>query len=54
VEIDDAENTFVVVLNLDPVAERSEIIADVEIAGRLDAGKDACFHDGIEMSSPLS
>jgi hypothetical protein len=26
----------------------------VQVAGRLDSGKDACFHDGIERSSPLS
>ena len=44
VQIDDAENALVIVLDLDPVAERSEIIADVQIAGGLDAGEYACFH----------
>src|SRR5437879_11993605 len=45
VEIHDAENTFVIVLDLDPVAERAQIISDVQITGRLDAREYACFHD---------
>ena len=44
VQIDDAENTLVVVLDIHPVLERAQIVADVQIAGRLDAGKNACFH----------
>ena len=44
VQIDDAEDALVVVLDLDPVLQRAQIIADVQIAGRLDAGEYACFH----------
>ncbi len=44
VQIDDAEDALVVVLDLDPVLQRAQIISDVQIAGRLNAGEDACFH----------
>src|SRR5215469_259763 len=41
VEVDDAENALIVVLQRDPVADSAEIIAKMQIAGRLNAGKDA-------------
>jgi hypothetical protein len=41
VQVDDAEDAFVIVLQRDPVADRPEIIAEMQIAGRLDAGKNA-------------
>src|SRR5262249_12892959 len=45
VQVDNAENAFIVMLNPDPVFERAEIIADVKISGGLHSGKDSCFHD---------
>ena len=44
VQIDDAVDAFVLVLHTHPILERAEIIADVEIAGWLDARKDSWFH----------
>ena len=40
-QVDDAEDALIVLLQRDPVQNRAEIIAEVEVAGRLDAGKDA-------------
>jgi hypothetical protein len=40
VQIDDAENRVHIVLQLHPVLQCAEIIAEVELAGRLHAGKD--------------
>ena len=37
VQIDDAKDALVIVLQRDPVADRAEIIAEVQIAGRLNA-----------------
>jgi hypothetical protein len=45
VQIDNTKDTFVVVLNPDPVLEGSEIITDVKIPGGLHSGEDSCFHD---------
>jgi hypothetical protein len=39
VQVDDAENALEVVLQLNPVPNGSQIIAEMQIAGRLDAGK---------------
>src|SRR5207244_754697 len=39
-EVHDAEQAVVLVLQLDPVLHGAEGIADVQLAGRLDAGKD--------------
>ena len=44
VQIDDAEDAFVVALDLDPVLQRSQIVSNMQIAGRLNAGEDSCFH----------
>ena len=44
VEVDDAEDALVVVLDLDPVSQGSKVVADVEIAGWLDSGENSCFH----------
>src|SRR5262249_34354821 len=41
VKADDAENALGVVLQRDPVANRAEIIATMQIAGLLNAGKEA-------------
>src|SRR5205085_948543 len=41
VQIDDAEDAFVIVLQRDPVADRAEIVAEMQIAGRLDARKNS-------------
>jgi hypothetical protein len=44
VQIDDAEDAFEIVLNADPVGEGSEVVADVQITGRLNARQDAGNH----------
>src|SRR6185312_2624606 len=41
VQIDDTEDAVVIVLQRDPVADRAEIITEMQIAGRLDAGKNS-------------
>src|SRR5262249_16439183 len=40
-QIDDAEDALEIVLQRDPVADRAEIVAEMQIAGRLDAGKNS-------------
>ena len=50
VQIDDAEDAFVIVLQRDPVADRAEVIAKMQIAGRLDAGKDSVH--GLAVNVP--
>ena len=44
VQVDDAEDALVVVLDAHPILERSQVISDVKISGRLHAGEDSCFH----------
>jgi len=44
VQVDDAENALVIALDSHPVFERPQIISDVQIPGRLHAGKDSCSH----------
>src|SRR5437879_6042868 len=44
VQVDDAVDTIVVVLDFGPILQRSEIIPDVRAAGGLNAGEDSCFH----------
>ena len=44
VQVHDAENALVIVLNAHPVLERAEVISDVKISGGLHAGEDSCFH----------
>ncbi len=44
VQIDDAEDALVVALDLDPILQRTQIVSNMQIAGRLNAGEDACFH----------
>jgi hypothetical protein len=41
VQVHDADEALVVVLHLDPVPHRPEVVADVEFARRLDAAEDA-------------
>ncbi len=43
-KIDDAEDALVIVLDAHPVLEGAQVVADMEISGRLHAGKDARFH----------
>ena len=45
VEVGEEEQAFGLVLHPHPAQDRAEEIAEVEIAGRLDAGNDA--HDGL-------
>ena len=44
VQVDDAENALVIVLDAHPVFQRAEVISDVKISGRLHSGEDSCFH----------
>src|SRR6185437_1082739 len=44
VQVDDAEDALVIVLNPDPILEGAQLVADVQIAGRLHPGEDSCFH----------
>ena len=44
VQIHDAENTLVVVLDADPILESAQVIADVKVAGGLHSGEDSCSH----------
>src|SRR6185437_11140968 len=41
VHVDDAIEAVELVLQLHPVADGAEIVAEMQVAGRLDAGKDA-------------
>ena len=38
--VDDAEDRLELMLQLDPIFHRAEIVADVQLAGRLDSTKD--------------
>jgi hypothetical protein len=40
-EVDDAIDAIITPLHFDKTDDRAEIVAEMEIAGRLDAGKDA-------------
>ncbi len=54
-EVDDAEEALVLVLQLDPIAQRAEVVAEVEVAGRLDPREDARHNGGaLQISSQLS
>src|SRR5690606_7765033 len=50
VQVDDAVDAVVAFLQVDELADRAEIVAEMEIAGRLDAGEDerleACHERG--------
>jgi uncharacterized protein YjbI with pentapeptide repeats len=43
-EVDDTENVIITILSGRPVPGCSEVIADVDFTGRLDAGKDSFLH----------
>ena len=47
VQVHDAENALVVVLDADPVLQRAEIISDVQVSGGLHSGEDSCFHCSV-------
>ena len=44
--VDDAENALEVVLEGNPVADCAEIVAEMEVAGGLNAGEDAAHEFG--------
>ena len=50
VQVHDAENALVVVLDPHPVLERPQVVADMQVAGRLNAGKDSLFHGDVRVS----
>ena len=60
VKIDDAEDVVVVSLLTDPVANRPEVVAEMEIAGRLDPGEDFLASRGavrtisVNATSPVA
>ncbi len=55
VQVDDAEDALVIVLDAHPVLERAQVVSDVQISGRLHAGKDSCFHGkGMEVNLIVS
>jgi hypothetical protein len=47
VEVHDAEERLVLLLQPDPVDQGAEVVADVQVSGRLDAGHDARHGLGI-------
>src|SRR3989442_16006639 len=51
VQVDDAVERVVLVLVGDPVAYRAQVVAEVDVAGRLDARKDP-RHGGDAMRRP--
>src|SRR5262245_46074444 len=54
-QIDDAEDALIVLLQHDPVANGAEIIAEMQIAGGLDAGENAVHLTSLgSMAAPVS
>ena len=51
VQVDDAVNALVVVLNFGPILQRTQIVADMRTAGGLNAGKNSCSHGDVEETS---
>ena len=51
VQIDDAEDAVIVALHRNPVADRAQIIAEVQIAGGLDAREDAVHETAVRVGS---
>ncbi len=47
VQIDDTEDVVVLRLGLRPVAQRAQVVAQVQVACRLDAGKDPFLHGRV-------
>jgi hypothetical protein len=45
-QIDDAEHAVIAVLQPHPVADRAEIVAEMHVLGRLDAGEDSLHGPG--------
>jgi hypothetical protein len=52
-QIDDAIDAAVGILQGDEFLDRAEIISEVEIAGRLDAGKDELLEAGHDVPRGL-
>ena len=48
-QVDDAIDAVVVVLQRDEFADGAEIVAEMQIAGRLDAGKDERLEGGHDV-----
>ena len=44
VEINDAKNALVFMLQLDPITEGAKVVAYMKVSGRLHPGEDSCFH----------
>jgi hypothetical protein len=44
VQVHDAEDALVIRLHAHPVLQCAQVIADVQISGRLHAGEDSCSH----------
>src|SRR5437762_8044032 len=51
VQVDNAKDAVVIVLQRDPIADRAEIIAEMQIAGRLDAGKNSVHRGAVSVSA---
>src|ERR1700757_192502 len=51
-QVDDAEDALVIVLQRDPVADRTEVIAEMQVAGWLDAGEDAVHRSSNALRWP--
>jgi hypothetical protein len=44
VEVDDAEEALVLVLQIDPVAQRADVVAEVQVVGGLCAAENPFSH----------
>ena len=53
-QVDDAIDAIVVVLDFRPILEGSEVVSDVRAAGRLNARKNSCFHVRLGENSILN
>ena len=52
VEIDDAEEAFVLVLECYPIAQRAQIVPEMYVAGRLGAAKNSLGHAFLKLTKP--
>jgi hypothetical protein len=49
-QIDDAEDAFVIALDFRPVLQSPKIVAQVKLTARLNARENTCLHDGRRNS----
>src|SRR5271169_4231315 len=54
VQVDNAVDAIVVVLDFDPVLQRTQIVSNVRTSGRLNARQDSCFHAVLGGTSILN